>query len=754
LREQQIRSAASNTVSDGRFAYVYDARNRLGEVWSADGTARLARYAYNALGQRALKVAGTPDDTDYLALALEAEARADGHRTAGAALEVTAEAKLAEAEAKDAEAAAERVRQDQKLAEAAAHLADEQQGRSAASTALAAATAEAEATYAAGVAAEATAAQAEQASLAATARALALRAQAAEAASEAAALEASGEALRAQATQWQQDAAAQETYAAEQRAAEDAYLAEAEAHAALERQRRAEAAVLLAEAEPALAKARFFRAKIVTPPKNPGQRVTNLVFELLARFWERRVKDLTDTAAAKNAEADQAHQAMLVARANAAEAEQRSIEATAQAIALRAQAAVADQQATVQLAQAEVLNAEAAQASAQASIQEQVALQQRQVQDAALAEAAAQFALEADIRTNAAAAYAQASAEADVIHALALAAEAAAAEAEQRSIAATNAAIELRAQAAEATEQAAEQYVLADAVRAEADHYRYLAENPPNTEEITLFAFDAQGHLIGEYDETGAVIREHVWLDDSPLATFTAEATYHIQADHLNTPVSMTDGSGAVVWQATRSPFGETSLDVSDVEQNLRFPGQYFDQETGLNQNWWRDHDPGIGRYIQADPLGVRIGPDGGIDEPSLYAYVANNPLIYVDPKGLLRYVSSPGGRTDPLAGDALAIATCTENCLGRELLISGGSECTPDGRHIPGGALNSRHCPKYNQAFDVVPNAQKLKTFCCAFKCGADLGLTKSNHWHFQKGGNKGTPPETCECKREGVDL
>jgi len=76
----------------------------------------------------------------------------------------------------------------------------------------------------------------------------------------------------------------------------------------------------------------------------------------------------------------------------------------------------------------------------------------------------------------------------------------------------------------------------------------------------------------------------------------------------------MTDSTGVVVWAATYEPFGKATITVEQITNNLRFPGQYFDAETGLCYNWNRDYNPQLGRYIESDPIGLK----GGIN---LFAY-------------------------------------------------------------------------------------------------------------------------------------
>jgi RHS repeat-associated protein len=90
----------------------------------------------------------------------------------------------------------------------------------------------------------------------------------------------------------------------------------------------------------------------------------------------------------------------------------------------------------------------------------------------------------------------------------------------------------------------------------------------------------------------------------------------------------MTDSAGTTVWKAAYEPFGKATITVSSVPNNLRYDGQYFDQETGLHYNGARYYDPKIGRYISSDPIGLR----GGLNT---YLYARANPLRYIDPLGL-----------------------------------------------------------------------------------------------------------------------
>ncbi len=118
---------------------------------------------------------------------------------------------------------------------------------------------------------------------------------------------------------------------------------------------------------------------------------------------------------------------------------------------------------------------------------------------------------------------------------------------------------------------------------------------------------------------------------DAGYALNNAEtrAVYYFHCDHLGTPQAMTDQNGNVVWKADYKPFGEVTLTTSAVENNFRFPGQYFDEETGLHYNWHRYYNPETGRYLRTDPIEFSGG------DTNFYGYGLNNPIRLINPTGL-----------------------------------------------------------------------------------------------------------------------
>lgn len=153
----------------------------------------------------------------------------------------------------------------------------------------------------------------------------------------------------------------------------------------------------------------------------------------------------------------------------------------------------------------------------------------------------------------------------------------------------------------------------------------------------TYFLYSDEG-LVGEYDATGNQIvtygyePESVWTTN-PVFQRRNGNYYFYQNDHLGTPQKLVDATGNIVWSMKNTAFGKAEVDLtSTVTNNLRFPGQYFDQETGQHYNYFRDYNPAIGRYVQNDPIGL----DGGLNT---YVYALDNPVVYIDPDGKLPFI-------------------------------------------------------------------------------------------------------------------
>lgn len=158
--------------------------------------------------------------------------------------------------------------------------------------------------------------------------------------------------------------------------------------------------------------------------------------------------------------------------------------------------------------------------------------------------------------------------------------------------------------------------------------------------------------LVAEIDEQGRITTQYLYLSEGqramPIAKLESawnpdnaqlnERTLYIHNDHRGAPMAMSDEAGEVVWRAAESdPWGQPRAGLQKTAAgpravkavlNLRLPGQYYDEETGLHDNLHRSYDPRTGRYLQPDPLGYPDGPDP-------YLYAGGDPVNRVDPMGL-----------------------------------------------------------------------------------------------------------------------
>ncbi|HBO0850470.1 TPA: RHS repeat protein, partial [Pseudomonas aeruginosa] len=212
-------------------------------------------------------------------------------------------------------------------------------------------------------------------------------------------------------------------------------------------------------------------------------------------------------------------------------------------------------------------------------------------------------------------------------------------------------------------------------------------------ESVTTYLYGPDGQLLGEaeHDGSGRKLRAqyYLWLDSLPLATIDADydaqgkvgnpTLLYLHGDHLDTPRLATDASGQIAWQWQSDAFGHgEALSQGSTQVNLRFPGQYYDAESGLHYNYFRDYDPETGRYVESDPVEtlrklnnpemtflnsgesvLQATPywEHGFTPNHNYTYSDNNPTAKIDKHGL-----SPSP-TDNLIYTPDTNCTCTLEC-------------------------------------------------------------------------------------------
>jgi RHS repeat-associated protein len=167
---------------------------------------------------------------------------------------------------------------------------------------------------------------------------------------------------------------------------------------------------------------------------------------------------------------------------------------------------------------------------------------------------------------------------------------------------------------------------------------RRHAEDGSIGEEITFVWHDS---TVIEQTDSGGHTYSWDYHDQHPL-TQTERVVgendddrrfYAIVTDIVGTPLQAVTPSGETVWQSDSTVWGMVDGDRTTPRFPLRFPGQYADDETGWNYNYFRHYDPTAGRYTTPDPLGLRPGPN-----PYLYPH---NPFTWSDPLGLASHTTS-----------------------------------------------------------------------------------------------------------------
>ncbi|QLQ34304.1 MAG: RHS domain-containing protein [Candidatus Thiothrix singaporensis] len=208
------------------------------------------------------------------------------------------------------------------------------------------------------------------------------------------------------------------------------------------------------------------------------------------------------------------------------------------------------------------------------------------------------------------------------------------------------------------------------------------------------------------YDEAGTPLAI-IQAANSPYNATAQDQVVYLHTDHLGTPRMATDSNRSIVWKWESDAFGSTvpqqdpDGDGKQTIVNLRFPGQYYDAESGLHQNWHRTYDPSLGCYISSDPIGLA----GGVN---IYGYVLNDPVNLMDLEGNLP--SLPQGVVDAAAGFGDGLTGGLTSSARDMLDVDGGvNECS-DTYHVAEVVGEYWPTSRGQHGYNIVKSAIKIQ--------------------------------------------
>ncbi|MBW2149676.1 MAG: hypothetical protein JRI22_22005 [Deltaproteobacteria bacterium] len=270
----------------------------------------------------------------------------------------------------------------------------------------------------------------------------------------------------------------------------------------------------------------------------------------------------------------------------------------------------------------------------------------------------------------------------------------------------------------------------------------------------TKYCYDGD-QVIAEYDGNDTLLRKFVYGPgiDEPVCMIDvtdSNTVYYYHFDGLGSVVALSDSSGSIVEQYSYDVFGEPNR-VSDVNNHYLFTGRRFDEETDNYYYRARYYSPEIGRFLQTDPLAIymqyasvsqrtrasipgtylfasalqkfmqydpigrylQMDPAGrflqnmrfGVPvELNLYTYVGSNPIIFIDPQGLLL----KGVIGGVVSGVGLAFTFIGHPYIGVPLVAAGTGlivwDIYEDVEHPPGEDAFKDHTKQLEDAMDNYP--------------------------------------------------